>query len=98
MCRHPNVTKWERAKYCPNLTKDGGPLKVKVGLQEWNKSIHDSLVGLCFYPRLLIGYEDLVFHIEDFLTKFCECAGGKITDTIKHLAESRKGNNRVHEG
>ena len=76
---------------CPRLlSKDGKTSKVTVSYRSDNKGYYDSLVGLWNdwygdylaagdeFPRLIIRYEDLLFHFEEVMTQVCECGGGKL--------------------
>ena len=91
MCRHPYAAKWSHSKSCPNLINSltGKPHAVEVPFRSDNRGHYDSLVGLwndwygdyvsiTDFPRLIIRYEDLLFHLEEVMTKVCECGGGKL--------------------
>ena len=50
--------------------------------KEWNESYYNAA-----YPRLIIRYEDILFHMQDILPQVCECAGGKLNGT-PHVPQS----------
>mmetsp|Transcript_24368 Transcript_24368/g.44072 ORF Transcript_24368/g.44072 Transcript_24368/m.44072 type:complete len:491 (-) Transcript_24368:31-1503(-) len=46
------------------------------------------------YPRLIVRYEDLLFHAEAVLNQVCACAGGKmrLDDAVYYKREPKEGN------
>ena len=74
---------------------------------------YDSLVGFWnqwysqyyfedSFPRLMIRFEDLLFHTEIIVTQVCQCAGGQLKEeTVRLPADSSKSgksaHNRVHK-
>lgn len=86
--------------------------RVTVHYKPQNRTFHDSLVGLwndwygdykaiTHYPRLMIRYEDLLFHLQEVVTKVCHCGGGKIihaNGTVSIQSDSAKGSKGAHEG
>lgn len=50
------------------------------------------------FPRLMIRFEDLLFHAEETITKVCECGGGKMQKKFYYMEDSAKGSTGVHSG
>merc|ERR1712045_573471 len=81
------------------ITKKSGPIRVNVrynpefiGHYEtlvgvWNDWYGDYM-GIYSYPRLIIRYEDLLFHLEEVITTVCECGGGKVYGNIRIITGS----------
>merc|ERR1712176_596085 len=46
-----------------------------------------------YFPRLMVRYEDLLFHAENVTTAICECVGGEIVST----KSSKSNNNKSTE-
>ena len=79
---------------CPNLLKKttGGvkiPNKVVVPYRQDKPGHYESLVGLwntwygdyyeiTDFPRLIIRFEDILFHFEKVMTQVCHCGGGTL--------------------
>lgn len=94
MCRHPYAAHWPHTrKNCPNLLRrDQGqdkPNKVIVPYRQDKPGHYDSLVGLWNewygdylaikdFPRIIIRFEDILFHFEEVITQVCTCGGGKL--------------------
>ena len=43
------------------------------------------------YPRIIIRYEDLIFHLQYVLSQICQCAGGSIVGKPRIPQHSAKG-------
>ena len=83
--------------------------KVRVKFNPTPK-MYDSLVHLwsewyqdwidAEFPRLMVRFEDLVFHTESVITQTCHCAGGNMyPGPFKYIQDSAKGETqRVHKG
>jgi hypothetical protein len=52
----------------------------------WYGEWHDAE-----FPRLMIRFEDLLFHAEETITKICECGGGQMKKEFRYLEKSAKG-------
>lgn len=69
---------------------EGYPVPVNVHYSDENITRHESLVGLwndyysgwytdASYPRVIVRFEDLLFHAEEVITKVCHCGGGEVS-------------------
>ncbi len=77
------ITPDEKAK-----VNNATTVKVDIFYRKTNVTHHDSLADLwntwygnwidAEFPRLIVRFEDLLFHAEQVLTQVCECAGGKV--------------------
>jgi len=88
----------------------GGPIAVNIRFQPKNVSHYESLAAIwndwygdyliADFPRLIVRFEDILFHLEETLTAICECGGGRIRkDASMHIkSESAKGSNGPHTG
>ena len=64
--------------------------------KEWNDKYYKAK-----YPRIMIRYEDLLFHLDETITKVCTCAGGTMKGTPKlpeKSAKSYRGNKHKGNG
>ena len=69
---------------------------------------YDSLVDLwniwynewhnATFPRLIVRFEDLMFHAEETVFKVCTCGGGTMKDTFRYCEDSAKGQGGPHAG
>jgi len=50
------------------------------------------------FPRLMVRFEDLLFHAEETITKVCECGGGKMQKKFRYMEAPAKGTTGVHSG
>lgn len=50
------------------------------------------------FPRLMVRFEDLLFHAEVVITQICDCAGGKMKPRFRYVEESAKGDHGPHAG
>jgi hypothetical protein len=82
---------------------------VNIRYHETNMTHHESLIDLwntwygdwmnVTFPRLVVRFEDLLFHAEAVVEQICECGGGKIynmTD-FKYSVDSAK-QGAAHKG
>ena len=96
MCRHPYAAQWKYTKSnCPHLLKNGVGNTVTVPYRADKVGTYESLVGLwndwygdylaiSSFPRLIIRYEDLLFHLEEVVTEVCHCGGGTLINHEEH--------------
>jgi hypothetical protein len=84
--------------------KDHVPVRVKY--PEFVQQ-HDSLVGFwndwyndymnASFPRLIVRFEDLVFHAKDVVTQVCHCAGGEMKKKkFTYIVDSAKKGDAAH--
>jgi hypothetical protein len=81
-----------------NIDKVAKPLKVTASYSPQHTIVYGSLVELwnewykpwlpdsVSFPRLIVRYEDIVFHQEHVIEQICNCAGG-VTDHQKDGSE-----------
>jgi hypothetical protein len=50
------------------------------------------------FPRLMVRFEDLLFHAEDVVSKVCNCGGGTMAKTFRYVEDSAKGETGPHAG
>ncbi len=50
------------------------------------------------FPRLMIRFEDLLFHAEETITEVCECGGGTMNRVFRYVEDSAKGQKGPHAG
>jgi len=110
MCRKSYTTNWFHTKHnCPNLIKNGQPNPARVRYSPENITHHETLLGVwndyyngyvhAEFPKLLIRYEDLIFHQEYVVGQVCKCIGGTMSsDDFTPVKESAKGNQPAHVG
>ncbi len=80
-----------RVRYKPN------PIRYGSMAHLWNEWYQDWID--VEFPRLLIRFEDLVFHTEAVINQTCSCAGGNMyPGPFKYIQDSAKGNIGVHKG
>ncbi len=92
------------------LEKNGkSTFNVNVRYRETNITHHDSLADLyntyygdwidADFPRLIVRFEDLLFHAEIVVQKICECGGGKLFSDkpFKYSVNSAK-TGEAHKG
>jgi len=88
---------------------EGEKIGVTVLYTSQTTKKYESLVGLWSgwygdyvavdsFPRLIIRFEDLLFHLEEVMTKVCECAGGTVKEDIALVDKSAKGEYGPHTG
>jgi hypothetical protein len=96
------------------ITPNSGPINVNVRYTDDRSRIshHKGLTGLWNdwyaeyeeagdeFPRLMIRYEDLLFHQKEVMTHICDCAGGELKNQHRMQLKdtSAKGNYGVHTG
>lgn len=105
MCQHPYSAKWGNHQLlCPHLVdlqQNYIPLKVKYAdnrvdhhlslahlWNDWYKYYFDTTL----YPRIIVRFEDLIFHAKNLTYQICSCAGGEIrTDRpFQYIVDSAK--------
>jgi hypothetical protein len=88
-----------------------GRVTVSVFYKATNITTYDTLVGFWNdwygdylavdeFPRLIVRYEDVLFHTTEVVQKICQCGGGtmKTNGTVSLLAASAKGSDGAHAG
>lgn len=50
------------------------------------------------FPRLMVRFEDLMFHAEETVAQVCECGGGTMKPTFRYIEGSAKGTGGPHAG
>jgi hypothetical protein len=50
------------------------------------------------FPRLMVRFEDLIFHAEETVTQICSCGGGSMKPVFKYVEDSAKGQGGPHKG
>jgi hypothetical protein len=89
----------EDLRVFPMLTENQ-PVPLHVKYKEFTKH-HDSLVGFwndwyneyvhAPFPRLIVRFEDAIFHPKELTKIACECAGGELNKTpFRYEVESAK--------
>jgi hypothetical protein len=79
--------------------KKSVPIDVQYSADAGNRQ-HDSLVHFwnewygdylkATFPRVLVRFEDLIFHAKEVTTKVCECAGGTMQPKFTYITNSAK--------
>lgn len=59
----------------------------------WYKQWHDV-----DFPRLMVRFEDLIFHAEDTVSDICHCGGGSMRRKFRYEEGSAKGQTGPHAG
>jgi hypothetical protein len=106
MCKHPYSAKWDgyHEKVCPHLIdKHQKLVELNVKYADNRVDHHLSLAHLWndwyryyfdtkLYPRIMVRFEDLIFHAKNMTYQICSCAGGKIrTDRpFQYIVDSAK--------
>ena len=110
MCRHPYAARWKHnKKNCPHLSKNGVGNTVTVRYQADKVGRYESLVGfwndwyydyftISSFPRLIIRYEDLLFHLEEVVTQVCHCGGGTLINHEEHGIVLKSENAKEGQG
>jgi hypothetical protein len=107
MCRHAYAANWDHGDddRCPDFSMPD--LRTKVKYAAFEKE-HESILHLwnayyqeyqeADFPRLLVRYEDLIFHPEEVTKAVCECAGGSMRDdgSFKYIVDSAKKGDGAH--
>eukprot|EP00529_Nitzschia_sp_RCC80_P020478 CAMPEP_0113467018 /NCGR_PEP_ID=MMETSP0014_2-20120614/14589_1 /TAXON_ID=2857 /ORGANISM="Nitzschia sp." /LENGTH=382 /DNA_ID=CAMNT_0000359295 /DNA_START=427 /DNA_END=1575 /DNA_ORIENTATION=+ /assembly_acc=CAM_ASM_000159 len=85
MCQNPYNARWEHNKICPHLinrkTHKPNPLRFS-GPEIWFDSLAHFWAQYyaeyldADYPRLLVRFEDIHFHVKELIDRVCQCAGG----------------------
>ena len=50
------------------------------------------------FPRLMVRFEDLLFHAEETISEICDCAGGTMRPRFRYVEDSAKGDSGPHAG
>ncbi|KAL7543373.1 hypothetical protein ACHAXR_012720 [Thalassiosira sp. AJA248-18] len=50
------------------------------------------------FPRLMVRFEDLIFHAEETVSQVCACGGGTMKPVFKYVEDSAKGQGGPHAG
>jgi hypothetical protein len=50
------------------------------------------------FPRLMVRFEDLLFHAEETITQICDCAGMTMRPRFRYVEDSAKGDFGPHAG
>ena len=103
MCRHPYAAQWTRDSLgrCPNLVDEAGSqVQVDVHFNDPFRRTFESMVDFwnswymewmnAPYPRLIVRYEDVLFHPESTVRQLCQCAGGDLVGQFKFPQKSAK--------
>lgn len=97
MCRHPYSAEWDHdGTHCPNLVHANVEIQYAAFLQQheslihfWNEWYQDYIMAE--FPRLIVRFEDVVFHPKEVTQAVCECAGGKLKPRgFKYIVDSAK--------
>jgi len=93
-------------KYCPNLVAKGKPIPVNImyslkDIVEFPSLAHIwseyySQYGRADYPRLIVRYEDIIFHPRQVIEEVCECVGGELSAPFSFIAENPKHGSQGH--
>jgi len=88
-----------------------GRTTVTVFYKATNTTQHDTLVGFWNdwygdyiaakeFPRIIVRYEDILFHTTEVVQQICKCGGGtlKTDGIISLIAASAKGSEGAHAG
>jgi hypothetical protein len=103
MCKHTYTARWHHGDddgHCPDfnahnnlqttLTYSDFKKKHDSILHHWNDYYNEYLNA--DFPRLLVRYEDLLFHPKELTKSVCECAGGsmKRDGGFQYIVDSAK--------
>jgi hypothetical protein len=106
MCKRPYTVSWEKGAYgkCPHFIFPNGT-KVRATHASGNEGEHvyydyESLATMwsdwnkeyvdADFPRLLIRFEDTLFHLEKVIQIVKDCVGIKKRQPVKYLIDSTK--------
>ena len=65
----------------------------------WNDYYQGYNEAISSYPRLIIRYEDLIFHTSEVVKSICHCTGGRLKSddgSIEYSVESTKNGQHGH--
>jgi hypothetical protein len=62
----------------------------------WNVWYHEWYDAT--FPRVMIRFEDLLFHAEETVAKVCTCWGGTMRRDFRYVKNSAKGQQGPHAG
>jgi hypothetical protein len=108
MCKHHYTARWMPSLdgHCPDFSHHQN-LKATVTYSDFKRE-HESILHHwndyyneyvnADFPRLLVRYEDLLFHPKELTKTVCECAGGsmKRNGTFKYIVDSAKKGAGAH--
>lgn len=91
MCNHTYAIYWKHSRErCPNLIERGTPIPAKI---RYTKSMTDEFPSLAHiwseyysqylkadYPRLIVRYEDMLFHPKRIMKQVCDCVEGQFVE------------------
>jgi hypothetical protein len=104
MCASPYTMQWDQssiATHCPNLVDHGKDVEVRI---KWGTSFERTWRSLAHvwsswyreyleasYPRLIVRFEDLLFHTPYVLDQIRECAGAEwVYDEFQFVTQAVK--------
>jgi len=107
MCRHEYTASWHHPdkNRCPDFSLLD--LEAKVEYAEFTRR-YESILHLwndyyreyqsASFPRLIVRFEDLIFHPEEVTKTVCECAGGSMRrdGRFKYIVDSAKKGENAH--
>jgi hypothetical protein len=108
MCRHEYAAHWIHSKdHCPDFSGTKESLETMVQYSDfqrnyesilhlWNDYYNDYLKAT--FPRLIVRFEDLVFHPREVTETVCHCAGGTMKQSGKftYVVDSAKKGTGAH--
>ena len=50
------------------------------------------------FPRIMVRFEDLLFHAEETVSQICKCGGGAMKPRFRYVEDSAKGDFGPHAG
>jgi hypothetical protein len=60
----------------------------------WNDWYDSYLYGAKDYPRLMIRFEDTLFHPKEVMRQVCQCGGAQTSKTLNYLVDEAKWNHK----
>ena len=64
----------------------------------WNRWYTEWYNNEADFPRLMVRFEDLLFHAEETITQICDCAGMTMRPRFRYVEDSAKGDFGPHAG
>jgi len=96
--RCPNLTPNNEEELSKNLRRPTVSVNVKFKdyvvkytsmVDLWNTWYDDYVLKVDF-PRMIVRFEDFLFHTEEIVTQVCDCIGGEMNSTFSYEADSSK--------